>query len=287
MVWAALVPPVVGSLLLWAMAIALLPATAVGVTVPLLFGAVVWLCRDRRERVAVFVLAHAVPASPAELTLLRPSLELARWLVASPAHLYVRRGAAGGRSAEPLGPHALVLDPRIVVALSRGTLESETVAVVLAHAEARRRARGGMRHDVALRLVLLPGCAVARASRRIRRRLGWIPGVAAFRLIAAMVIATAIWRTFAQGVWWLALMMTATSIVVAAGRIAREHWRQRVEAAADHTLVMAGLGDPLVRLLRADGSPRSLRRIGSLTSSLDPANPTPVRHLRLVTTSPC
>lgn len=274
-----------GSLLLWAMPIALLPPDAAGAT---LIGAValaLWLCRPERERFAVRLFGHAVPISGGEEMLLRPALARLEEADLKPGSLYVAPNRSRQVLAEPFGCCSTVLAPRLLTATAQGRVDPETMAVILAHAEGRRAARFGMQHDIARRVVLVPGRAATSLARSLIRRLRWIPAALAFPVIAAVVIAAAIWQTFAQGQWWIGLLVTLTTAAIAISVYVRDQWTRHVDSAADRFVARQGLSVPLGRLLLSEGTRRSLDRAEALCADQD-APASPIRHLYVVS-DPC
>lgn len=282
--WLAHVVPIVGSLILWAIAIALLPPDmAAAAVIALVLGAW-WLCGPRNEQVAVRLLAQGAPISRGQEALLQPAIVRLEEAGLAPQRLYVTHSRRHRVPAEPIGRHSTVLAPRLLAGAARGSVDAETLAVVLAHAEARRAARFGMPHDIALRITLVPGQTISSLLRGLARRLRWVPGAGVFWLIASVVITTAVWRTFAEGVWWVGLIIVLTASATLASHSARALWIRQVDAAADRSITDRGLGDPLRFLLLSDGSRRSLDRAESVGGRHD-APAAPIRRLRIVSDS--
>lgn len=275
------VPTLVG-LLLWVVVLAILPPTLVGVLLPAIVGVVAWLSRQKREQLAARVLAIASPMSTGQIALLEPTRVLLAASGVELGNLCVSRPSASGVLAEPFGVRTLLVSPRLVDAVARGTLDQETVAVVLAHAHARREASGGMRRDVAIRFIALPHRVLAAVARRVDRRLRWLPRASAFGLIGLVVVATAIERSFAQGTWWMGLTLMGASSIAVLGHVAPERWRRRIDAAADRRLAALGLDGALMGVLRAEGTVRSLDRLAALERTLQKDTRVGWRHLRLV-----
>lgn len=282
--WLAHFAPIVGSLILWAMAIAVLPPDIAGGTLIGVIAAALVLCRPRSERVAVRLLAQGAPISRGQGVLLAPAIALLQEGGLAPPRLYFAQGRRHRVLAEPVGRHSIVLAPRLFAGAARGRVDAETLAVVLAHAQARRVARFGMKHDIALRLALVPGQTISSLWRGVARWLRWAPGASVFWLIAAVVIATAAWRTVVEGVWWIGLVIVLTSSATLVSRSARVMWTRQVDAAADRMVADHGLGGPLGRLLMSDGSRRSLDR-AEATGRHQNAPATPIRRLRIVSNS--
>lgn len=283
--WLADVVPISGSLLLWAMGITLLPPDIAAATVIVAVAAARWLCRPGREPLAVRLLAQGRPLSRGEEALLGPALAQLANVGLAPQRLFVAPDQGRQVLAEPVGRCSMVLAQRVLAAAARGSADAETVAVVLAHAEARRAARFGMRHDVARRVALVPGHAIASLVQGLARRLRWVPGAGAFPAIAAVVIATAALQTFSQGQWWIGLIIVMTTSAVAISHTARARCDQHINLAADRMVADRGLRVPLRTLLLSEGSRRSLDRVEGL-SSYQGAPVVPIRRLRVVSDSP-
>ena len=274
-----------GSLLLWAMPIALLPPDAAGATLIGATALALWLCRPERERLAVRLFGHAVPISCGEEMLLRPTLARLEEARIKPGPLYVAPNRRRQVLAEPFGRCSTVLAQRLLSAVAQGRVDPETLAVILAHAEGRRAARFGMQHDIARRVVLVPGRAATSLVRGFIRRLRWIPAARVFPAIAAVVIATAIWQTFTGGQWWIGLLITITTAATAISYCAGTQWTRHIDGAADLFVAGRGLGVPLGRLLISEGTRQSMDRAEAIGEFQNvPASP--IRHLHLVS-DPC
>ena len=274
-----------GSLLLWAMPIALLPPDAAGATLIGATALALWLCRPERERLAVRLFGHAVPISRGEEMLLRPTLARLEEARIKPGPLYIAPNRRRQVLAEPFGRCSTVLAQRLLTAVAQGRVDPETMAVILAHAEGRRAARFGMQHDIARRVVLVPGRAATSLVRGLIRRLRWIPAARAFPAIAAVVIAAAIWQTFARGQWRIGLLVTLTTAGIAISVYARDHWTRHVDSAADRFVARQGLSVSLGRLLISEATRRSLDRAEAIGADQDPPA-SPMRHLYVVS-DPC
>lgn len=273
------------SLLLWAMPIALLPPDAAGATLIGATALALWLCRPERERLAVRLFGHAVPISRGDEMLLQPTLARLKEAGLQLGRLYVAPNRRHQVLAEPFGRGSTVIAQRLLSAVAQGSVDAETLAVVLAHAEGRRAARFGMPHDVARRIALAPGQAAASLVRGVTRRLRWIPAARAFPAIAAVVIATAIWQTLTHAQWWIALLIIITTAAIAISVYATAQWTRHVDSAADRFVAHQGLSVPLGRLLLSEGTRRSLDRAKAVGECQNmPASP--IRHLRVVS-DPC
>ncbi|GAC1378642.1 MAG: hypothetical protein NVSMB48_00540 [Marmoricola sp.] len=276
--------PITGSLVLWAIAIALLPPDVADAAVLALLLATHWLTRPRREDLAVRLLAQGAPISRGQEMVLQPALTRLTEAGLAPPRLYVAPPRGHQMLAEPVGRRSMVLAPRLLARSARGNVDAETLAVVLAHAEARRVVRSGMRHDIALRIVLIPGRTFSSLVRGLARRLRWVPGAGLSGLVAAVVISTAVWRTFTEGVAWIGLIIALMASFGVISHAARAAWRTHVDSAADRLLADRGLGGPLARLLLSEGSRRSLDRVEAV-SGAQALPVAPVRRLRIVSGS--
>lgn len=275
--WATVAPPITAGALGWAMLIALLPVDLAGVGFIAAAGIVLMLASSGGERYAVRVVTRARPAANSELGPLRPGAEIARQHGFSVRDLYVSP-AASPEAAAPIGRRSIVVSPTLVARAYSGTLDPETVAVVLAHAEARRHAEGRSRLDIAGRLLGLPWIWMSAAVRRVSRAVRWLPGMRAFPVIAILVVATAEWRTASQGLWWLAALLAVSSTVALGTSMARRVWSDRVRVMADHELVVRGMGRPLMRLIEEAPGGNSAERLIRIQQAMEPH---PMR-LRLV-----
>lgn len=275
--WAAVAPPITAGALGWAMLIALLPVDLAGVGFIAAAGTLLMLASRSGERHAVRTLTGARPATNSELDALKPGAEAARQHGFTVQDLYLS-AAASPEAAAPIGRRSIIVSPTLVARAHSGALDSDTVAVVLAHAEARRHTEGCPRFDIAGRLLSLPWVGVRGGARCASRVFGWIPGIRAFPFIATLVVAAAEWRTASSGLWWLTLVIAVfSSIVLGTPKVRRMH-SARAAREADDLLARRGLGEALLRLLETSAICDSLVRIDRVRQSLNPPRP----HLHLV-----
>lgn len=276
--WTVLAPPVTAGAVMWSMTLASLPITAAGVGACAFIALVIYLGSGHGERISVQILMGATLASPAEAALLEPVRTLLQLNGLTSGDIFVQRRAGHRNTAEPVGRSSIVLSREVLERVLARRAEDETVAVLLAHADARRHASGGMRHDIACRVVALPWGMARRAASRLGRAFGWIPGLGLFRFIAAIVVAAEVCRTAAAGLWWIAVVLACSASSLVGGPIVRRQWAAGITRAADDSVALGGLREPLIRLLAASNARDAIERIHRLA----PASGERIRHLHLV-----
>lgn len=277
------VPAVLASVVLWVVALALLPPV-VGLF-GLLMGAMTLglLAAGVGEGVAVRLLAGARKAKPGEQAALAPlvariaALELAR-----DREVLVRR-SLGARTppTQRLGEDVLVVTPWLVEAPGRGWLSLDEAVALVVHADARREAERP-RAEVAMLGLTLPARAIVALGVGLASGLAWVPLLRSAWALRGVVGAVAVFQQVDAGRAPLGIfaggIVALTYLVPAAARAKAA----RVEAAADAVVVRNGLGPVFAGMLDRYRLPISLGRRERLRDS-GPADGRPARpRLELV-----
>lgn len=249
MSWVAVAPSVLGGTMLWLAGLALLPSAAAGIAACVFAGLVSWLFVGGAERQAVLLVAQGRILSKTESDLVAPSREFLAAHDLAIGDLYVSRQPGVALGVQPVGRRSLLISPVLLERLGAGSVERESIAIVLAHAEGRRLAAGSMRHDVAARFVGLPWLIATDGLKRVGRILGWVPGTRFLPPIALVLGGTAVYMAAVDQVWWLIGVLLAGGGLLVGTPLAERARLRQLRDAADDLLVAQGLGTPLLRLV--------------------------------------
>lgn len=272
------VPSVLASVLLWVVALALLPPI-MGL-LAFVTGAVIvgLLAVGVGERAAVRLLLAARRATPGE----EEALAL---LVARLALLNIARGrevlVRGGVSrrtppARLVGDGVVVVTPWLVESPGRGWLSLDAAVALVVHADGRRSAERP-RAEVAMLVLALPPRAVVALGASVARGLDWVPFLRFAGSMRGVVGAVAVVQQIVGGRPLLGIfvgvIVALTYLVPAAARAKAA----RVEAVADDVVVRHGLGPAYAEMMERYGLPvvdrmQRLRECGPTESQL-PARP--------------